>query len=61
MKVEDLEVGKVVVLNSGGPDMTITKIKEVTDFTMVTCTWVGVAHRPDYAEFDSRCIKVPRG
>lgn len=38
---KSFEVGEVVTLKSGGPEMTVQKILDLSGGTMVRCQWFG--------------------
>ena len=50
---DKLKIGDVVVLNSGGPDMTIVEI----DGDKATCWWQGHFGDVDQHEFPIACLK----
>lgn len=55
MTLEELELGKLVHLNSGSPALTVTDIDESEE--MVTVEWVTESGIPQQAIFPFECVK----
>ncbi len=54
--VEKFEVGDVVQLKSGGPNMTINAIRRDNENSIARCVWI-INDIPYFSEFDLRCLK----
>ena len=48
-------VGDVVELKSGGPDMTVTRIR---DNGSLRCTWFGKDDKPQYGSYKPEVLKL---
>ena len=55
---EFFEVGDKVILNSGGPIMTITSLVEQNDRTVLMCSWTRRDGTPDRSTFDRRTVSL---
>ena len=56
---EDIDVGDIVMLNSGGPPMTVTQRRDNLS-RHVTCVWYDAGGKLQTVEIPSACLMTPR-
>lgn len=56
MNIEDIEVGKLVYLNSGSPAMTVTAV-DLDGDDLVSVAWLSEDGHPQEMTFPAACLK----
>ena len=59
-QIEILEVGDIVYLNSGSPNLTVSKITTNSDYTRIEAAWM-LEGKLTFAVFPRKCLtkKLP--
>ena len=59
MSAIKLEIGDAVLLNSGGPTMTVSEISQ--DGKTATCVWIDEAGLEQQGVYDNRMLRIDEG